>query len=170
MKKSISFAILMLMMAFSMCFTSCSGDDVIESIDPQTPTLTEWVEPYHVQGASVEDVKSFMSSSMKSYSLSRESTTESSSQLVYILGTSGEGIIYSFSSTGTLYSIVSTELCANKSVILEYLDSRYSLMPGSDSDDAKIQYLYMTSDRSMVISTLKLSDLHFSVSYTFVTR
>ena len=58
MKKYLSIAILLMLMATPLVFTSCGGDDLVEGIENQEPTTEIWIEPYHIKGASVEDVKS----------------------------------------------------------------------------------------------------------------
>lgn len=64
MKKYLSIAILLMLMATPLVFTSCGGDDLVEGIENQEPTAEIWIEPYHIKGASVEDVKSYMASRM----------------------------------------------------------------------------------------------------------
>ena len=80
-------------------------------------------------------------------------------------------MIYSFTKhEGGLYSVIDTELCVNKSVIIEYLKEHYSLVSEAGNDDKNIQYLFTTPDKSTVITTLKVSDECFNVSYSFVTH
>jgi len=73
-------------------------------------------------------------------------------------------------SAGSGQSIFEYELCVNKSIILKYLNDHYSPIPGAGNDDQNIQYLFTTSDKSTVITTSKVSDDCFNVSYSFVTR
>ena len=92
-------------------------------------------------------------------------------QLVYSGSYESTGVIYSFTKhEGGLYSVIDTELCVNKSVIIKYLNEHYSLVSGAGSDDENIQYLFTTPDKSTVITTLKVSDECFNVSYSFVTH
>ena len=91
-------------------------------------------------------------------------------QLVYSGSYESTGVIYSFTKhEGGLYSVIDTELCVNKSVIIKYLKEHYSLVAGAGSDDKNIQYLFTTPDKSTVITTLKVSEC-FNVSYSFVTH
>ena len=114
-----------------------------------------------------------MSTSMCGYTLTNESSSTANYQLVYSGFYESTGVIYSFTKQeGGLYSVIDTELCVNKSVIIKYLKEHYSLVSGAGagSDDENIQYLFTTSDKSTVITTLKVSDECFNVSYSFVTH
>ena len=93
------------------------------------------------------------------------------SWLVYSGSYESTGVIYSFTKhEGGLYSVIDTELCVNKSVIIKYLKDHYSIVSGAGNDDQNIQYLFTTPDKSTVITTLKVSDECFNVSYSFVTH
>ena len=112
-----------------------------------------------------------MSTSMNGYTLTKEATSPANYQLMYSGSFESTGVIYSFTKhEGGLYSVIDTELCVNKSVIIKYLKEHYSLVSGAGSDDENIQYLFTTSDKSTVITTLKVSDECFNVSYSFVTH
>ena len=127
MKRLIPLAILSVMMALPTFLTSCSSDDELLPDTPEVlkPTITNWIEPWHVQGSGIELV----------YSGSYEST----------------GVIYSFTKhEGGLYSVIDTELCVNKSVIIKYLKDHYSIVSGAGNDDQNIQYLFTTPDKSTV--------------------
>ena len=144
MKRLIPLAILSITMALPTFLTSCSSDDELLPDTPEVlkPTITNWIEPWTANYQLV-------------YSGSYEST----------------GVIYSFTKhEGGLYSVIDTELCVNKSVIIKYLKEHYSLVAGAGSDDKNIQYLFTTPDKSTVITTLKVSDECFNVSYSFVTH
>ena len=71
MKKYFSFAIITVMMAAPMFLSSCGEDDLITD-DNQEQVMMEWTEPFHVENSSIEEVKAFMASSMKSYRLVAE--------------------------------------------------------------------------------------------------
>ena len=56
MKKYFYYAISALLMASSVITTSCSNDDdSLNEIQSDKPTITHWVEPYHVKDGTVED-------------------------------------------------------------------------------------------------------------------
>lgn len=95
MNKYLSIAILLMLMATPLVFTSCGGDDLVEGIENQEPTAEIWIEPYHIKGASVEDVKSYMASRMNHFTMS-EQVSAGCVQLVY-----------SDKRTGAVLSIVS---------------------------------------------------------------
>ena len=96
MKKYLSIAILLMLMATPLVFTSCGGDDLVEGIENQEPTAEIWIEPYHIKGASVEDVKIYMDSRMNHFTMS-EQVSAGCVQLVYSDKRTGAGIVYSFS-------------------------------------------------------------------------
>lgn len=85
MKKYLSIAILLMLMATPLVFTSCGGDDLVEGIENQEPTTEIWIEPYHIKGASVEDVKSYMASRMSHFTMTeqkcRQDVCSSSTQI-----------------------------------------------------------------------------------------
>ena len=173
MKKSISLAILTVMMALPTILTSCSGDEELlpDTPEVQKPTITKWTEPWHVQGSSIDEVKAYMSASMNGYTLINESSSTANYQLEYSGSYKSTGVIYSFTKLESgLYSIIDTELCVNKSVIINYLKEHYSIVPGAGNDDQNIQYIFTTPDKSTVITTTKVSDECFNVSYSFVTH
>ena len=154
MKRLIPLAILSITMALPTFLTSCSSDDELLPDTPEVlkPTITNWIEPWHIQGSGIDEVKAYMSTSMYGYTLTNESSSTANYQLVY----SG-----SYKSTGVIYSFTK---------IIKYLKEHYSLVSGAGSDDENIQYLFTTSDKSTVITTLKVSDECFNVSYSFVTH
>ena len=96
MKKYLSIAILLMLMATPLVFTSCGGDDLVEGIENQEPTAEIWIEPYHIKGASVEDVKIYMDSRMNHFTMS-EQVSAGCVKLVYSDKRTGAGIVYSFS-------------------------------------------------------------------------
>lgn len=173
MKRSISLAILAVTMAIPGLFTSCNGDDELlpDSPEVQKPTITKWTEPWHVQGSSIDEVKEYMSASMNGYTLTNESSSTVNYQLEYSGSYKPTGVIYSFTKLEAgLYSVIATELCVNKSVIINYLKEHYSIVPGAGNDDQDIQYLFTTPDKSTIITTSKVSEECFNVSYSFVTH
>ena len=172
MKKSISLAIYTIMMAIPVFFASCGNDDLLDD-EPEVlkPTITSWTEPWHIQGSTMDEVKNYMTNSMSSYSLIAEYNSAANYQLVYSGTAKSVGVTYSFTkSEGALYSVIDTELCVNKNIILKYLNDHYSPVPGAGNDEQNIQYLFTTADKSTVITTSKVSDDCFNVSYSFVTR
>ena len=50
MKKYLSIAILLLMMASPVVFTSCGNDDPMEEVESPETKLDVWTEPYHIMG------------------------------------------------------------------------------------------------------------------------
>ena len=109
MKKYLSIAILLMLMATPLVFTSCGGDDLVEGIENQEPTTEIWIEPYHIKGASVEDVKSYMASRMSHFTMT-EQVSAGCVQLVYSDKRTGAGIVYSFSLDRALYSVLTRNL------------------------------------------------------------
>ena len=104
MKKYFYYAISTLLMASSVITTSCSNDDdSLNEIRSDKPTITHWVEPYHVKDGTVEDAKAYMSDAMQRYGLSGETSNSNSIQLRYTTGVNDEGVRYSFTKhTGSL--------------------------------------------------------------------
>lgn len=165
MKKFYSFATVITMMVFAGSFSSCS-DNPDEEVGEEHVIKT-WIEPFHDNNGSIDQVKSFMSSSMPSYKFLSESNT-SNLQLVYSNDNGKEGVIYSFSRLDSLlYSVIDTELIINKEVVLEYLNDHYSMVSGS-SNTSLIQYVFTNEDKSLAISISKISDDCFNVNYTFI--
>lgn len=165
MKKYFSIAILTVMMAALMFLTSCGEDDLIPD-DSQEQVMMEWTEPFHVENSSIEEVKAFMASSMKSYRLVAETYTAENTQLSYSTSNPNVGVLYSFSKvTGQLYSVIDTELTANSSMIINFLRDHYDVV---SSNNASLQYCFATPDKSMVITTVKVADNYFNINYTFV--
>ena len=173
MKRLIPLSILSVMMALPTLLTSCSSDYELLPDTPEVlkPTITNWIEPWHVQGSGIDEVKAYMSTSMYGYTLTNELTSTANYQLEYSGSYESTGVLYSFTKQEVgLYSVIDTELCVNKSVIIEYLKEHYSLVSEAGNDDKNIQYLFTTPDKSTVITTQKVSDECFNVSYSFVTH
>lgn len=172
MRKSMFIAVLTTLMAAPILFTSCSSDDdLTEDIVNEHPTTDGvWIEPYHIQGASIEKVKAYMLSTMKSYAVKSQTETSSSIQLAYSTGDGEEGILYSFSSLGGLYSVISTEKTINKTKVLKYLTENYQQVTEAGGNAEMIEYFFVNSDKSMVVSTGKVSDVYFNVNYAFVSK
>ena len=165
MKQYFYFAIITIMMAAPMFFSSCGDDDLLPD-DSQEQVMMEWTEPFHAKDSSVEEVKAFMASSMKGYRLVAETSTAESTQLAYSTSNLNVGVLYSFSNvTGQLYSVIDTELASNSTVIINFLRDHYDLV---SSDKASLQYCFASPDKSMVITTVKVSDVCFNINYTFV--
>ena len=165
MKKYFLTAILSLLVAT--VFNSCGSDDIIEEMEKPTSELKVWIEPYHVKGAFLDEVTSYMGSTMNRYHFKAENKTADSFQLAYATGNGNEAILYSFlRNDSTLYSVIDTELISNSRLIIDYLKKHYILV--SANDEASLQYCFTTVDRSIVITTMKVSDLYFNVNYSFV--
>ena len=164
MKNVITFAISLLAMASMMLMASCS--DEVDDLVPENATSDEatWTEPYHVKGASPEEVESFMASWKQGLSLSIPSST-SCLQLVYSKPSSMEGVVYSFSFDRTLYSVIDTEPMANWNKVLEYMNLHYVLVSSGES-----AWMFTTQSHDMVVCLDKVTDDYFNVSYAFVTR
>lgn len=173
MKKLLNLAVLALLMATPVFFVSCGDDDDMlpEESEISKPTITTWTEPIHENGASIDDVKSFMASSKSRYALVKETTGMSSIQLTYATGYLTEGVIYSFSGTpGSLYSVIDTELMVNKDIIFKYLNDHYTVVPGSASNETLLMYNFTNSYRTIIITTKKVSETCFNINYTFVNK
>ena len=101
MKKYLSIAILLMLMATPLVFTSCGGDDLVEGIENQEPmshfTMTEQVSAGCVQ-------------------------------LVYSDKRTGAGIVYSFSLDRALYSVIDTEPISKMDTILRSLQQSYEIV------------------------------------------
>ena len=167
MNKYFSFAIVAFIMAVPLVLISCSKDDNLDDVEELQPELKVWTEPYHVEGSTIDEVKNYMDFSMKRYGLVSEATIAGSIQLTYKTGNGNEGILYSFyASNGELYSVIDTELIANSRIVIEYLKEYYSLI--APINEATLEYCFTNSDRSMVITTAKVSDTYFNVNYAYV--
>ena len=167
MKKYFSFAIIAFLMAVPLVLTSCGKDDILEDAEGLQPELKVWTEPYHIEGSSIDDVKNYMDFSMKRYGLASETTISSSIKLTYTTGKGNEGILYSFyASNGALYSVIDTELIVNSRLVIDYLKEHYSLIV--PANEATLEYSFTNSDRSMVITTAKVSETCFNVNYAYV--
>ena len=167
MKKYFLTAILSLLVAT--VFTSCGDNDIIEGTEKPSSEIKVWVEPYHIKGASLDEVTTYMSGTMMRYHFEAENKTADSFQLVYKTGNGNEAILYSFlRSDSTLYSVIDTELISNSRLIIDYLKKHYTLV--SASDETSYQYCFTTEDRSMVITTMKVSESCFNVVYSFVSE
>lgn len=165
--KYFSFAIVVFLMAVPLVLTSCGKDNILDDVEELQPELKVWTEPYHIEGSSIDDVKNYMNFSMKRYGLVSETTIAGSILLTYKTGNGNEGILYSFSApNGALYSVIDTELIANSRLIIDYLKEHYSLIV--PANEATLEYSFTNSDRSMVITTAKVSDTCFNVSYAYV--
>ena len=165
MKKYLSIAILLMMMASQVVFTSCGNDDPTEDIGNSEIKLDVWTEPFHIMGANVDEVKSYMAQSMKRYRPVAE-TSGDNIQLTYMTGQGSEGILYSFSRLdGSLYSVIDTERSVSRGLVIDYLEKHYTLV---SADEASLQYCFTNQDKSMVITTMKVSDSYFNVNYSLV--
>lgn len=166
MKKFLSVAVLLILMATPLVLTSCNNDDLTEDIENTGTKLDVWIEPCHIKGANVDVVKSYMTQSMTRYRLLSETSTAGNIQLTYVTGNEKEGIVYSFSSfDGSLYSVIDTEYIVNREIIIDYLKKHYTLV---NADEKNIQYCFANNDKSMVITTTKVSEFHFNVNFSFV--
>src|SRR5574344_714650 len=115
MNKTFFIAIISFMMASTALLTSCSGDDTIKEIVQDN---SSWVEPDSTMGSTMEQVKKYMASNMKDYSLKNSQAN----MLTYSKNTGMCGILYCFSPvTGELYSVIDTELISKKSDIVKTL-------------------------------------------------
>ena len=147
--KYFSFAIVVFLMAVPLVLTSCGKDNILDDVEELQPE------------------KNYMDFSMKRYGLASETTISSSIKLTYTTGKGNEGILYSFyASNGALYSVIDTELIVNSRLVIEYLKVHYSLI--SPANEATLEYCFTNSDRSMVITTARVSDTCFNVSYAYV--
>ena len=165
--KYFSFAIVVFIMAVQLVLTSCGKDDILDDAEGLQPELKVWTEPYHIEGSSIDDVKNYMDFSMKRYGLASETTISSSIKLTYTTGKGNEGILYSFyASNGALYSVIDTELIVNSRLVIDYLKEHYSLIV--PANEATLEYSFTNSDRSMVITTAKVSETCFNVNYAYV--
>ena len=151
MNKYFSFAIVVFLMAVPLVLTSCGKDNILDDVESST----------------IDEVKNYMEFSMKRYGLVSEATIAGSIQLTYKTGNGNEGMLYSFyASNGELYSVIDTELIANSRLVIDYLKEHYSLIV--PANEATLEYCFTNSDRSMVITTTKVSDTYFNVNYAYV--
>ena len=165
MKKYLSIAILLMMMASPVVFTSCGNDDPMEEVESPETKLDVWTEPYHIMGVNVDEVKSYMAQSMKRYRQVAE-TSGDNIQLTFMTGQGSEGVLYSFSRLdGSLYSVIDTERSVNRGLVIDYLKKHYTLV---SADEASLQYCFTNPEKSMVITTMKVSDSYFNVNYSLV--
>ena len=119
MKRLIPLTILSITMALSSFLTSCSSEDELLPDTPEVlkPTITYWIEPWHIQGSGIDEVKAYMSTSMYGYTLTNESSSTANYQLVYSGSYESTGVIYSFTKhEGGLYSVIDTEVLMNPQV------------------------------------------------------
>ena len=167
MRKYYFTAILSLLKAKILVLTSCGDDDITGETEKPTSELKAWIEPYHIKGGTIEDVKGYMGSFMKRYRLESESQTSDNIQLAYSTGNVNEGVLYSFSRLdSTLYSVIDTEYIVNSRLIIEYLKKHYTLV--TITSENNLQYCFTTADKATVITTMKVSDYYFNVIYSFV--
>ena len=81
-------------------------------------------------------------------------------------GQGGEGVLYSFSCIdGSLYSVIDTERSATRGLVIDYLKKHYTLV---SADEASLQYCFTNQNKSMVITTMRVSDFYFNVNYSLV--
>ena len=166
MKKYFSIAIASLLVAAPLFLISCGDDDDLILDNNQEQVVTEWIEPYHEKNSTPDDVKAYMASFMKNHHLVSETHSAENVQLAYSTGNINVGVLYSFSTvTDSLYSVIDTELTVNSSVVIKYLQEHYSLVT---SDKASLLYCFTTQDKSMIITTVKVSETCFNVNYSFV--
>ena len=159
-----NFAILFLLMAISICLVSCSQDDDFMHEVATIDSL--WREPYHIKGASPDEVKSFMKCWKNDLTMSERSSLYGM-QLAYSRENSEEGILYSFSVVdGGLYSVIDTEPIKNYSIILDYFMQHYEIVSGSTEQ----QYIFTNTDKVIVITLGKSSAEFFNLTYDFVSR
>ena len=126
MKRIIPIAIISLLMASTIAMSSCCNEDLQELVENNETPVTVWTEPFHVNGASVVDVKSYMVSAIPGLSLT-ENATKTNIQLVYSKPGTSEGILYSFSLVdGGLYSVIDTEPSTMMNAVLERLHNSYT--------------------------------------------
>ena len=113
MKRLIPLAILSVMMALPMFLTSCSSDDELLPDTPEVlkPTITNWIEPWHVQGSGIDEVKAYMSTSMNDYTLTKELTSTANYQLEYSGSYEPTGVLYSFTKHEVVCTLLLTQSC-----------------------------------------------------------
>lgn len=165
MKKYLSIAILLMMMALPVVFTSCGNDDPMGGGRESGNKTGRLDSPFHIMGANVDEVKSYMAQSMKRYRQVAE-TSGDNIQLTFMTGQGSEGVLYSFSRLdGSLYSVIDTERSVNRGLVIDYLKKHYTLV---SADEASLQYCFTNQDKSMMITTMKVSDSYFNVNYSLV--
>ena len=127
MKKYLSIASLLMMMASPVVFTSCGNDDSMAEVDSQETKLDVWTEPYHIMGATVDEVKSYMAQSMKPHHPAPK-TSGDNIPLPYMRPPGSAGVPYSSSSPErSLYSVIDTERSINRELVIDYLKKQYRL-------------------------------------------
>ena len=80
------------------------------------------------------------------------------------------GIDYETKHISVRGHIYCTELTVNRNIILKYLNEHYSPIAGSTCNESILQYRFTNSDRSIVISTMKISDTCFNIDYSFISK
>ena len=65
----------------------------------------------------------------------------------------------------SLYSVIDTEQSVNRGLVIDYLKKHYTLV---SADEASLQYCFTNQNKSMVITTMKISDSYFNVNYSLV--
>jgi len=53
----------------------------------------------------------------------------------------------------------------NRGLVIDYLKKHYTLV---SADEASLQYCFTNQEKSMVITTMKISDSYFNVNYSLV--
>lgn len=162
--------LVMMLLAHSF-IVGCKNDfKELDVIHPETPEITEWVEPYHLMNGSMEDVKHYMSSAMPEYVLTKEEHISVSSLLVYQFDSTPVGIVYSFDPiTGGLFSVVSTIHTANWNLVHECIESHYINLE-TDQDESVFDQVFTDEKHSFLITTMKYGPEYFTVSYVRVTK
>ena len=116
----------------------------MEEVDSPETKLDVWTEPYHIMGANVDEVKSYMAQSMKRYRQVAE-TSGDNIQLTFMTGQGSEGVLYSFSRLdGSLYSVIDTERSVNRGLVIDYLKKHYTLV---SADEASLQYCFTNQNK-----------------------
>lgn len=114
-------------------------------------------------GSTMEQVKNYMASNMKDYSLKNSQAN----MLTYSKSAGMCGILYCFSPvTGELYSVIDTELISKKSDIMKTLKEHYSYL---DDPETGLTYYY-NGNKSLAIIITEYDNTYCNVTYTKVTQ
>lgn len=106
MKKLHLFSLSLLMAVVSFAFTSCGSDDEPSVPGDSAHKLTEWIEPYTTLGASMDEVKVYMTQKMPRYKLVEEQHLSfGGGYLVYATNAdNGISVVYTFATNGLIYN------------------------------------------------------------------
>ena len=57
-----------------------------------------------------------------------------------------------------------------RDIIFKYHNDKYDEVPGAYKNEARLQYTFTNQDKSMVITTVRVSDICFNIDYSFISK